>query len=495
MPADPRPKPSFSPYRRWAIGLQVGLLVLVVFSVVVMVNYLSRQYPFRFHWDSHQNNPLSPLTVKYLRSLTNQVHVIVYYDREDPLYSTIVDLLNEYRLASSKISFQIVDYKREAGAAQQLQLKYPQYIGTGAKNLILFDCDGLRTKAIPGNALEQVTIESTGDKEVPYRRKLLAFAGEKAFTSMIMFVTNPKVLTACFLRGHGEHAIDQSDERAGYTKFAALLQQNIVQPQAIELLGTNSLSPANCNLLVVAGPTEVIPALELEKVDQYLEQGGRLLALFNFGSVNKDTGLEKLLAKWGVAVGNNVVIDPEHSLDPGMKEMIVSGFSTHPITNPLLRDGIELMSPRTISEIESRTKAADAPKVTKIAASGAQSFLQADPLRRQPFSLAVAAEKGAIKDVVTERGTTRIVVIGDSYCFANRLIDVESWKNHDFAWYTINWLLDRPQLLGALGPRPVAEYRLLMTKAQLQSAEWILLAGMPGVVLVLGTLVWFGRRR
>ncbi len=494
MAPDPLRKPSFSPYRRWAIGLQVVLLIFLVFSVVVMVNYLGRQYPFRFHVNSREKNPLSPLTIRFLRSLTNQVQVTVYYDREDGLYSTIVDLLNEYRLANSKISFRTVDYKRDAGAAQQLQLKYPQVIVPGAKNLIIFDCNG-RIRALPGGMLEKTTIEPTSDKEVPYRLKVLAFAGEKAFTSLLMAVTSSKTLTACFLKGHGEHTIEQADELNGYSKFALLLQQNIVQPQVIDLLGTNTLSPGNCNLLIVAGPTRALPEADLEKIDHYLEQGGRLLVLFNSGSVNKETGLEKLLAKWGVAVGNNIVIDPEHSPNPGMEEMIVSAFADHPITNPLLLFGLEFIRPRTIGDIKSRTQGADAPKVRPLVFSGAKSYLQEDPLRRQLFPLAVAVEKGAIKDVVTERGTTRMVVIGDSFCFANRLIDSETWKNRDFASYVINWLLDRPQLLNELGPRPVAEYRLVMTKAQLQSAEWILLGGMPGVVLVVGTLVWFRRRR
>jgi len=42
-------KPSFSPWRKWSIGFNVVLIVLVVLSVVVMVNYLSRDYFTRFH--------------------------------------------------------------------------------------------------------------------------------------------------------------------------------------------------------------------------------------------------------------------------------------------------------------------------------------------------------------------------------------------------------------------------------------------------------------
>jgi len=104
----------------------------------------------------------------------------------------------------------------------------------------------------------------------------------------------------------------------------------------------------------------------------------------------------------------------------------------------------------------------------------------------------VAAEKGAVKGVVTERGSSRLIVAGDSIFLANGWID--SAANRDFASYAANWLLDRTQLLEGIGPRPVSEYRVIMTKTQLQAAEWILLGGMPASVLVLGSLVWLRRR-
>src|ERR1051326_6474879 len=81
------PKPSFSPWRKWSIGLNVVLIVLVVLSVVVMANYLSRDYFTRFHWSSISKHDLSPLTLKLLRSLTNQVKVTLYYDQTEPSYS------------------------------------------------------------------------------------------------------------------------------------------------------------------------------------------------------------------------------------------------------------------------------------------------------------------------------------------------------------------------------------------------------------------------
>jgi hypothetical protein len=105
----------------------------------------------------------------------------------------------------------------------------------------------------------------------------------------------------------------------------------------------------------------------------------------------------------------------------------------------------------------------------------------------------VAVEQNAVKGVANVNGNMRMIVTGDSLFLDNQII--EAGKNRDFASYTVNWLLDRPLLLNGIGPAPVTEFRLLMTPAQLRNVRWLLLAALPGVVLVLGGLVWLRRRK
>ncbi|PYJ06484.1 MAG: hypothetical protein DME25_06580, partial [Verrucomicrobia bacterium] len=162
-------------------------------------------------------------------------------------------------------------------------------------------------------------------------------------------------------------------------------------------------------MLVVAGPTDPIPDLELEKIDQYLNQGGRLLVLFRYKSAGKQIGLEKLLAKWGVEVGFNVVEDPDHTISG--QDVIVDKFSNHPVMNGLLLSSLHLLLPRSISRLAPPAQTADAPRVEEIALSGPRSYLNGDKAHRQAVPLIVAVEKG-IKGVVTERGTTRMIVVG-----------------------------------------------------------------------------------
>src|ERR1035441_8986524 len=144
MATDSHSRPSFSPYRKWGIGLHVLLLVLVVLSVVVMVNYLSRDYFLRFHLSAHTKIELFPRTVSLLRSLTNQVKVTLYYDTDDPFYQPVADLLGEYHNVNPRITVRTVDYLHDPpGLAQTVKDKYNLSDPTD-KNLVIFECEGKR---------------------------------------------------------------------------------------------------------------------------------------------------------------------------------------------------------------------------------------------------------------------------------------------------------------------------------------------------------------
>jgi hypothetical protein len=496
MATGPHPRPSFSPYRKWGIGLHVCLLVIIVLAVVVMVNYIGRDYFLRFHLSTRARLELSPRTVSVLKSVTNQVKVTLYYDTEDAeaLYSTVTDLLGEYRLVNPRITIQTVDYVRDPGLAQKTKAKYNLAAPTD-KNKVLFDCEG-KVKMVDGTALasyvvEQVTNLTADAKELSFRRKPAAFLGEMAFTAALLDVTSTKPLKAYFLQGHGEHQMDSGDEVMGYLKFASILEkQNCIRVEPLSLLGTNVVPP-DCNLLVIAGPRDIIPDAELKKIERYLDQGGRLLALFNYGSIRKDTGLERVLAKWGVDVGHNVVSDPDNTVRG--TDVIVSRFGKNALVNSLQGSRLHLSLPRSVGRLKLQADVADAPRVEEVAFSGPRALAAGDLLHKAPFPLMVAVEKGAIKDVITERGSTRLVVVGDSLFLGN--LQIESAANRDFAGNAVNWLLERTQLLAGLGPRPILQYQVVMSQAQMHQAQWVLLGALPGSVLFLGGLVWLRRRR
>ncbi len=490
MSTNPKPLPSFSPGRRWKIGLDVILRTTLVLAVVVMMNYLSGHFFGRFFLSSQTRIELSSRTLEILKSLTNHVDITLYYDKQDDSYPTIVALLNEYRSATPRISVKVVDYVRDAGEAQKIKEQYGLNASTD-KNLIIFDAGDKHVKIQPGDGLMEIKLDPVPNpKEREFRRKPVAFHGEEAFTSMLIAVTRDKPLKAYFLQGHGEPSLTDSDN-FGYLKFGSVLAQNFVAVTNLELNGDSGV-PMDCNLLIIAAPTAPLSDPELQKVEEYLKQGGRLLALFNYASLKRPTGLEPILQRWGINVINDYVKDPDNTITG--QDIKVRKFSQHPVVNPLAQLSLQMILPRPIEHVAWANPPANAPQVEEIAFSSEKATLAGDSAGPpHSYPLIVAVEQKPVTGVVNPRGNTRLLVAGDSIFLGNYYI--EGGANRDFVSYAANWLLDRSVLLKGIGPRPVTEFRLLMTRTQQREVRWLLLGALPGVVLLFGCLVWLARRK
>jgi hypothetical protein len=386
-----------------------------------------------------------------------------------------------------------IDYFRDS-AAHPIKTEY-SLAQLEDRNVVIFDANG-KHRLVSGGVITTSEINPVASETgIEFERRTKTFNGELLFTSALSSVLNPQPLKVSFLTGHGEH--DPGDtELEGYSKLSEVLRADGLELSMISLAGTNQV-PADCDLLIIAGPRTRLPSEELEKIELYLGQGRRLMVLLNYFSVPDRTGLEPLLARWGVAVGNLLVTDPENTQNRGF-DLLPKQFSIHPIVRPLSGSRLHLLLPRQVSALDRDAAGADAANVNELVWTGSEARfigsitneiqLTDDPPSSKP--LMVAVEKGGIRGV--RSGSTRIVVCGDSLFLSNQLIDLEA--NRDFAHQAVNWLLARTEMLGGIGPRPVTEYRLSMTETQMMMVRWILLVGMPASVLVLGGLVWLRRR-
>jgi hypothetical protein len=497
---------SFSRMHRWSISLNVALSTLAVLALVTMINYLAARHFSRVAVAARSQVEFSPLTKRTLEALTNVVKVIIYFDKDSALYDSVWSMLKEYKYANPRIVVQTVDYVRDPAAAQLIKTKYG-LSEVNDKNVIIFDgapdkagTEGQRRLVHEGELSELDISQLVSGQSRDVRRT--HFKGEMLFTSALQHVSASRPLKAYFVQGHAEHSPDSSDKLMGYSKFAGVLKDNNIKYETLTLYGSGDI-PADCNLLIIAGPSDPFLAEEIEKVERYLKQSGRLLMLFNWATAKKATGLEKLIARWGVEVGSNVVVDRDNSLQQD-NDIVVSRFSDHPLTKPLLQGrGLYMILPRTIGRMQGGSSA-DAPKVEVLATTGPNGRVHTDIQEKPPaihprpddyvgtVPLIASVEKGTIRGISADRGSTRMVVVGDSYFLRNG--PIENFANLEFASYAINWLLARNEFLLALPPRPIKEYKLSMTQSQRAAVSWILLAGMPGSVLVMGLLVWFRRR-
>jgi len=495
MNGDERRPQTFSWARRWGAGLNLVITVAAVLALVAMVNYLAVRHYARFDL-TRDSGGLSKHTLNVLASLTNTVKVIVYANTQsEPLYPRVQALLKEYEYASPRLQVQVVDYIRDGGTAKLIQDQY-RLTGAGDRNLVIFDMNG-RTRTVHFNELSEYDYSKllTGKTNEVERT---AFKGELYFTSRIFAVANEKSPIAYYLLGHGEHRPDNAETGDAYGKFLILLaKENNFEIQPLPLAGKDQIPP-DCNLLVIAGPVFPFQRNELDAIQRYLEQGGRMLVTFNSTSVHerRRTGLEKLLERWGIAVGENIIYDPENSARGGW-DVIPVQLGKHPIVNPLVNAQLQLYKPRSVSAVSGAQRPTDLT-IDELLFTGpnavvvlpdAQGRPQPDPTERGVKSLAVVVEKSV---PALQRGSTRIAAMGDSWMFNNDFLN--NAANHQFASLAANWLVNQSVLLADIPPAPIHTYQLTMTRTQLRSVQLILLAGMPAVVLLAGLVVWARRR-
>jgi ABC-2 type transport system permease protein len=501
MATPPSPQPSFSPRQKWAITVNVALSTIAAFAILVGINYLSSRYEtfhHRFYLSKDTRVQLSPKTLSVLKSLTNDVDITVYYDKKEPLYRDIMSLLEEYRAHSHKLKVRTIDYYHDLGPAVAFHAQLHMGSFTN-KDFVLFESNG-RHDSVPGSILDQFQYiwqpsTNADDSTMYIRQKRVRFNGEMLFTAKIFAVTQARRLNAYFLKGHGERSpTDVSIE--GSSKLAEVFHRNYVDTLVLDnLLGTNSIPP-DCSLLVIDGPQGEFQQVELDKISQYLDQGGRLFALFDQLSASHNIGLEKVLEKWNVRVTHGTVLDPTQGNDEKGQYFGVSTLTLHDVMKPIIGKQLEIVQPRPIARIKPPSQtSADEPLVTELAYSSTNSVLQGSPItERGQYPLMVAVEKSAPKGVVTaERGATRMLITGDAYFLDNQVIDYS--VNSDFADAAVNWLLERTTFLEGVGPRPVSEYQLLLNPKQTNTVKWLLLAAIPGGILLFGSLVWLRRRK
>lgn len=516
MPESPSSTPSFSAGRRFARAINTVIGVLSLLAIVAMVNYLAAGWYRRWELSTSGRFDMSPQTMRLLQGVTNEVEVMICFDveKEQELHGWSQSLLRQYANINPRIHVRSIDPSRAPGSVSQI-LATNQLGQLANKNFILFTCEGRRWPVF-ANQLSDYSnpIPITGeDGQRKFEFRRTTFKGELLFSSAIFAVTYSRQQKAYFVTGHGEHNPEGVSADMDYGKFAAMLrdQYNIAWDK-VNLSGTNDLSDAS--LLIIAGPVRAaFTTNELAKLDGYLRNGGRALILapnlpYAAGMRNGtmlNTGLETYLTTWNVGVRPSIVLDRDNTASEN--DLIIPGESLnleHPVTKSLVASemGVRLVLPRAVGRLAGAANAANGPKVEYLGRTGSNAVEQITVMSNGTptpkanigeFPLMVAVEKGAIAGVSADRGTTRLVVIGDSLCFNNQILD--SAGNRFFAGFAVNWLLDRPQAMLEIPPKALKDYKVTATATQVRNLGAILVLGMPGVVLIFGGLVWFRRRR
>ncbi|HEV2548748.1 MAG TPA: Gldg family protein [Stellaceae bacterium] len=463
-------------------GLRRWLVRCAILGGAVGITILANMALYRHdsHVDLTRSAAFTPSAEaqQVVRSLRHPLDLAYFYQKQDPAARSVITTLNLLARLNPMLRLETVDTDQNPARANELGVR-------------------IYNTAVVRSADRRIEVLTTDDREI-------ALA--------ILRATRERETVICFATGHGEYDIDNFEfhthfegshshshnvegmavvqmEQHGLGRLRRAVEKLGLMPRKVTIAAGQSVPP-DCAALVEANPRTRYAPPESGILRAYLERGGSLLLLIE-PDYPVDETLAALATDAGVRIGEGVVVDPAGHYFTDEQMIAITQYARHPITQGLalsIYPGARPIAPA----------ASDRVNAIVLFSTSRQSFLI--PERGGVSGAAIEGERTSMPLAVAAEGRLgtssdgrpfRVVAVGDADFASNSFFPYLS--NADMALNSLVWLAHEERAPSA---RP--EVEVLPTVVLTGSdVRWIFIACvliLPGVVALLGSVVWWQRR-
>lgn len=459
-----------SPMLRRVVRLaDAGVTASLLAGILIVGNVLAFKYGDRpFDFTRERVFSLESLTVNQLRSLERSVHFTAFYG-DDPLVrrqlDRIIQLLELYKAENPKrVSFELVHPYSNPAESEKLRARAPGVAVTPGGGVLIEYGEGDAAERVVVSYRELFAAGPATGEGPP----ATVFRGEDALTSALVQLREAKKPKVAFITGHGEPSIHEMDpSKPGLGLLRARLE--VIGAEAVVSNLVAGPLASDLTLAVIAAPRSPFEPGEIDRLNEFVARGGRLVAMLDGRT---PAGLDALLARHRLSLGSKPIVDPTYCFRgrPSLPTAPIVGNSLHPVVAPL-RNQAPIIPDATAMTIEQDpSKSPPSPRrevATPILRTSPSSRAESDPQRRElnkdpdrdppgPFTVGVAITSATITPPGPEEPL--MVVFSSPMLGDNRLIAYRP-ANLDLVVNAVSWLRGRPDLQG-LAPRTHAALAL-----------------------------------
>ena len=467
----------------------VGLTVLVL-AVVIVFNLIIGQIPEAYRnvdVSSTKIYEISDTTRDLLDSLDKEVDMTVLAVKDDT-DERITTFLSRYAALSDDISVEWIDPVLHPSALTDYDT---------TENTIVVSCEDTgKTTTVSFNdilVMDQYSYYYYGTTSYT------EFDGEGQLTGAVNYVTNDTDHTIYQTTGHGESSLSAT--------ITDLMEKNSYTLSEVNLLMTTFV-PDDCDLLLMDAPTTDLSADESEMLRSYLADGGKVMILFGDTSSAELPNLSEVLSEYGMEAADGYIADPTRCYQGNyyyiFPELSVSGDMADGISSEMVlltnAHGMNLVDP-----------ARDTISTTSFMSSSDQSYAVTEETQEQgSYTLgAVATEKIENSDEDTEdtdggddeaadsdsaeTEESRLTVISAGSLIDQSITDAfPQLENTKLFMNAVTANFEGVQNLSIEAKSLGTEYNTMQHVGLL---SFLVIFGIPAVILIGGFVVWFRRRR
>lgn len=458
--------------RHFFIRVQLVLVSVLLLLSLGMVMFLVMRNNYR--WDLTQEKIYSipeGMAGIFDRLRNESIEVMAFYPHDDPARANFEIFLKQCQLRHRKFKYNFYDPDRVPNLAKQYQVKEFYTV-----------------------------ILKMGD-----RHESLVGPSEETFSNALLRLSNPKRFGICFVTGHGEAPLTETN-RNGLSQIKGTLEGLNYTVHEVILL--RDQVPPFCNVIAVGGPHHDFDPFEFKLLAKAFDSGRGIF--FAIDPMDPGTGkaFADFIKTYGVLLGDDVVVDKMSRLVGGdfLVPLVGQYIADHPITAKFAKPTFFPVA-RTVQpsgEEGSRFE------IMPLALTGEGSWAETDLAGLEkgdaafepdqadlagPLSLAVAVEARSKKDSEGSPDLSsagRLVVIGDSDFLTNAYVGLSG--NNDFLLSMIQWLTKDERFISI----PVKETKFKLLLLTSQQRFWMLvfnIAVLPLFFLLAGGLWVILRRR
>jgi len=436
-------------------GSNLLISTVVVIGIIILLAFITTRHHSRTDLTSAGLFSLADQTKTVLKDLNKPVNIYGFYKESDQRAAE--DVLEEYTYRSRFINVEFIDPNEKPQIARQYQV----------------------------NKYNTIVVESGPKTET------ITDLSESNLTNAIMKVTRDLDKVIYFSTGHGEVDI-ASEDAQGLKIFADGIKKENYQVQTLNIAQEKTI-PENCSVLVIASPQADFFQFELDTIANYIDNGGKLMALID---PQWKPALVNFLKNYKIDVGNNIIVDASglgQLFGMGPEVPLVSKYEDHEIFKEF-----SSMTFYPLACSVSPMQEGDSKVTTKVLfKTGQNSWGETNYQQKQvgfnegqdvkgPVSIAVVATK-----TVSGNDKAQILVIGDSDFAKNAYI--RNSGNYDLALNMINWLAEEEDMI-TIRPKEVDDRRVNLTEKQSKIIMYLSVIGLPLVIIIAGAVVYFKRR-
>ena len=478
----PRAIAIFVVGRRGRYGVNAAALTIAFFVIVLVVNFIMYTNPTRIDVTATRVFSLSQQTIQVLDELDNEVMANAFFvsaDTDNSVRQQAEDLLNEFSRKTPNFQYRFLD--PELNRAQAIKYNVVSYPS------IVFE--DTKTGKIQG---------------------VINFT-EQDFVTGILVSTDKQQKIIRVLTGHGESEVNknptaESLKDTGFDLAISGLQRDNYQVQVLNLKQSNTI-PEDTAALIIPGPKDDLDQNEYQTIKNYVDSGGRVLALFDPGTPKL---FNNLLNPYGITMGNELISDAVSNVAGEMLTPMLQSangqYAKSEQTGIAIADKISVSFYPESTSIDLTIPLEDTPphvKFTPLGLTTPASWLESniDDLGYDenkmtgPFILfGILEANGSIEQSpleVSGNPTTKIIIFGDSDFATNKYF--HSSDNSDVFLNSVNWLADDYELV-SIRPKLTSYRELVVNSSERNFIKWSSWVIPPTIMLIFAIIVWWRRR-